>query len=520
MQTNTTYTDAPYAIELRSVTKEFPGVIANKNINLQVRAREVHSIVGENGAGKSTLMNMIFGLLSPTSGEILLKGKPVHFTSPVQAIEHGLGMVHQHFMLVQNFSILKNIILGSEPGGKIRIDYKAARGEVLRISEQYGLKIDPDAIVADTSVPMQQRVEIIKVLWRKAEIIIFDEPTAVLTPQEIEEFCQLVLRLKEQGKTILFISHKLAEVMRISDRITTIRRGEVVDTCEVADTNERDLAQKMVGHKIQLGGGERRDFASDKPILDMKGICYSKNNVQKLQDIHLAVMPGEILGIAGVDGNGQEELVDIICGKLRPDAGTVTLDNYDTTTGSIREIKEQGLATVYEDRHKDGLVMSFTVKENLILGYQTKPEYLTNIFFLNQKAIQAQTVQLRDQFDIRCASLEVLASTLSGGNQQKIILAREVHAAPRLLMTVQPTRGLDMGAIEFVHNKLVEQRNAGRGVLFFSLELDEILQVSDRIAVIFGGRIIKILKNEGLSKTQVGNYMLGITEEGCADEFV
>lgn len=504
-------------IEVRNVSKIFPGVVANKDINLEIRQGEVHSIVGENGAGKSTLMNCIFGLISPTAGEIKIRGKLLESASPHNSISFGLGMVHQHFMLIQNFSVLRNIILGLEPGNTLKIDYQKAREEVLEISQLYGLKIDPDALVSDISVPMQQRVEIIKVLWRKAEIIIFDEPTAVLTPQQIDDFCILVAKLKQQGKTTLFISHKLSEVMRISDRITIMRGGEIVATKEVSDTNESDLAYQMVGHSVQLGGGERKTIQSDKPILEIKNLNYSSRKIPKLKNLTLTLMPGEILGVAGVDGNGKDELVHIICGKRKADSGSISFAGKEIKGQSVKQMKEMGVSVVYEDRHRDGLVMNFTVRENLILGYQTEKKYTKWKYFLSLRKINAETQAMQKTFDIRSASLDVLVSTLSGGNQQKVILAREVQADPIMLMTVQPTRGLDMGAIEFVHSRLVEQRNAGRGVLFFSLELDEILQISDRIAVIFNGEIIKILENKNLSKTKVGRYMLGIADEGGAE---
>ena len=505
--------DPVNVIELRNVTKEFPGVVAAKDVSFAIRQGEVHSIVGENGAGKSTLMNVIFGMFPPTRGEVWVGGERANYTSPLQAIAHGLGMVHQHFMLIQNFTVLQNIILGLEKS-KVVVDYKAARAKVLEISERYGLKVDPDAYVSDISVPMQQRVEIVKVLWREADILIFDEPTAVLTPTEIDEFCQRVETFKQQGKTIVFISHKLAEVMRISDRITVMRRGEVIATKDVADTDEKDLAELMVGHSIQLGGGSRERIKADSPILEIGDLHYSDRGVAKLRGIDLIVNPGEIVGIAGIDGNGQEELVNIISGKARADSGTLLFGGKDLASLSIKARKQGGLSVVYEDRQKDGLVMSFSLRENLILGYQTEPKFLKHRFFLNAGAIDENGRNLREKFDIRSASLDIYASTLSGGNQQKVILAREISSDPTMLMTVQPTRGLDMGAIEFVHNRLVEQRNLGRGILFFSLELDEILQISDRVAVIFEGKIIKVLENKNLDKVMVGNYMLGIIEKG------
>ena len=468
-------------IELRHITKVFPAIVANDDISFAVGRGEIHAIVGENGAGKSTLMNMMYGLLQPTSGEILLEGKPVKIETSTKALALGLGMVHQHFMLVQDFTVLQNIILGSEITKGMVMDYGEARRRVMELSETYDLRIDPDKKVREISVPMQQRVEILKVLWRKAQIIIFDEPTAVLTPQEIDEFCQIALRLKEQGKTLLFISPKLNEVMRISDRVTVMRLRTPVD--------------------------------ASRQVLEIREVSVSSGGIKKLDHISLDVHPGEILGVIGIDGNGQDELVNAICGKVHPSQGEILLDGVSIRDKSIKEIKEMGLATVYEDRHKDGLVLKYSVQDNLILGYQDHPQFLRGKkLFLNPKAIKNNAQRLQKAFDIRCGSLDVFAGTLSGGNQQKIILAREVSAKPKLLMVVQPTRGLDMGAIEFVHDKVVEQRNAGCGVLLFSLELDEILQLSDRIAVIHNGKIIKTLDNQSVTRQQIGRYMLGVLD--------
>ncbi len=501
-------------IELRHITKVFPAIRANDDISFDIRKGEIHAIVGENGAGKSTLMNIMYGLLQPTSGEIILRGKPTKIETSTKALSLGLGMVHQHFMLIQDFTVLQNIILGFEINKGAVIDYDKARKEVMELSEMYDLRIDPDKKVRDISVPMQQRVEILKVLWRKAEIIIFDEPTAVLTPQEIDEFCEIMMKLKAQGKTLIFISHKLGEVMRVSDRVTVMRMGKVVSTLDIAETNEKHMAHLMVGRDVELGGGDRKAPDTDKEVLSVKGVSLSVNNVKKLDKIDLCVHPGEIVGVVGVDGNGQDELVEVICGKAHADEGEIDLDGNSINGKSIKEIKDLGLSTVYEDRHKDGLVLRYSVKDNLILGYQDRPKFLKkNKAFINWKAVAENAVIQQKNFDIRCGSLDVPAGTLSGGNQQKIILAREVDAQPKLLMIVQPTRGLDMGAIEFVHDKVVEQRNAGCGVLLFSLEIDEILQLSDRIAVIHNGKIIKTLANKNVTKQQIGSYMLGVLDD-------
>lgn len=495
-------------IEIKNMTKLFPGVIANKDINLEIQNGEIHAIVGENGAGKSTLMNVLFGLYTPTMGEIFIKGEKTEFSSPMQATEKGIGMVHQHFMLIQSFTVLQNIILGIEPSKGLKIDYKKAKEKIKKISEEYGLEIDLSAKIKDISVPMQQRVEIIKVLYRNAEIIIFDEPTAVLTPKEIDEFCELVFELQKMGKTIVFISHKLTEVMRVSDRITVMRRGEIVDTLFTENTNESELAHKMVGHHVELGGGKREKIAKTPPVLCINNLSYFENNIQRLNNVNLTVRSGEIMGIAGIDGNGQQELIDIISGKTKYKDGSVKFNEVEVSNLSIKEIKDYGLSVVFEDRHRDGLIMEYSVEDNLILGYGER--YVKNKLFLDSAKIKKNASKMCNRFDIRCVSPNVAISTLSGGNQQKAILAREISSNPLMIMVVQPTRGLDMGAIEFVHNKLVQLRNEGLAVLFFSLELDELLQISDRIAVIYAGEILKVLNNTNLNKNIVGDYMLGI----------
>lgn len=505
-------------VELEHITKVFPNVIANDDICLQVREGEIHSIAGENGAGKSTLMNILYGMYQPDRGIIRLRGKETRISSPSDSIALGIGMVHQHFMLIPKLTVAQNIILGLETGTKFKLDYSKAVEEVGKLSEQYGMNIEPEAKVSDISVPMQQRVEILKVLYRKAEILIFDEPTAVLTPQEIVEFCRIMERLRVQGKTIIFISHKLAEVMKVSDRISVMRRGQIKGTLDVSETDEKDLAVRMVGHAISLGGGERTNVKDRGVLLDITNLTCKEHGVTRLDKLNLSVRRGEILGVAGVDGNGQEELVDTICGKMTPESGKLEFMGRNISGKSVRDIKKMGLGVIYEDRHKDGLVLPYTVQQNLMLGYQDEKRFLKHGIFIDYDRLQKNAIRLQEEFDIRCGSLDAPTSTLSGGNQQKIILAREMDANPELVMAVQPTRGLDLGAIEFVHQKLVDVRNKGKGILLLSLELDEILQLSDRIAVIFKGKIVKVLENKGLTKEELGMYMLGIGEETAHGE--
>lgn len=501
-------------IKLQGITKVFPGVVANDHIDLSVRRGEIHSLAGENGAGKSTLMGILYGLQQPDEGTILLRGEEVRLASPKDAIRHGLGMVHQHFMLIPKFTVTQNIILGMEVGSRLRIDYPKAEEEIRQLSQRYGLGIDPAVKVSELSVTMQQRVEILKILYRKAEILIFDEPTAVLTPQEIDEFCDILIRLRDSGKTILFISHKLAEVEKISDRVTVIRRGKVVGTLPMAETNQQELATLMVGREVHLGGGARRQVEDSGVLLDIRGVHYvNHHKVEVIKGVDLQLHRGEILGVAGVDGNGQEELENLLCGKRKPSAGTISFLGQDIAGKSVKEIKKMGMGVIFEDRHKDGLVLDFSVRENLILGFQDQKRFLKAGVFLDKKKVEENARRLQEDFDIRCGSLDVPAGKLSGGNQQKIIIAREMSSDPEMVMAIQPTRGLDLGAVSFVQDKLVEARNQGKGVLLFSLELDEILQVSDRIAVIFKGQIVKVLKNEGVTKEQLGAYMLGVAQE-------
>lgn len=507
-----------YMIQLENITKRFPGVTANDHINICVEKGEIHTLAGENGAGKSTLMNILFGLYQPTEGCIYINGKPEVFHSSKDSIRCGIGMVHQHFMLVPRLTVTENIIAGEEPGKKIAIDRKKAANEIRELSDMYGLRIDPDKKIADLTVTEQQRVEILKVLYRRAEILIFDEPTAVLTPQEIDEFCEILLKLKAAGKTIIFISHKLAEVFRISDKITVIRLGKVVGTKKVSETSPEEITQMMVGRSVDLNRRERPHIEGDA-VLELNGVEYVKDkNIKKLNNISFAVKAGEILGVAGVDGNGQHELAEIICGLAAPTKGEIKYHGRDISGESIRNRKDMGIACIPEDRHLEGLVLDYSIKDNLILGQHHLPKFKKSKFVADHKKIHENGLELKEKFDIRCPGIDVAASTLSGGNQQKIIIAREATADPDLLIAIQPTRGLDVGAEEFVHQALYDQRNNKKAVILISFELDEILAISDRIMVLHKGEIAGIVDAEHTTREQLGAMMLGLGEKNEGGE--
>lgn len=497
-------------IQLKDITKRFPGIVANDHINIEVEEGSIHTLAGENGAGKSTLMNIIFGLYQPDEGQIIIKGQPVKFTGSKDSIAHKIGMVHQHFMLIPKLTVAENIIVGQEPGSAAMVDRKGAEAKIKALSEKYGLNIDPHRKVADLSVTEQQRVEILKILYREAEILIFDEPTAVLTPQEIDEFCDILLGLKAAGKTILFISHKMAEVMKVSDKITVIRLGKVVGTVNKADTTVAELTRMMVGRDVSLERRDRKHFEDQPSLLELKNVSYTVNKtVKKLDGIDLQLKAGEVLGVAGVDGNGQEELVKVICGQITPDEGQILFKGQDITHAKIRARKDSGIGLIPEDRHRDGLVLQYSVADNLVLGLHYQAPYAKGRAWLDPKAIHKNAEALQKDFDIRCANVDVPAGTLSGGNQQKIIIAREASRDPDVFVAVQPTRGLDIGAMEFVQKTLLEQRDKGKGVLLLSMELDEILSVSDRIAVIFKGRIVDVVDAASVTRQQLGLMMLG-----------
>jgi general nucleoside transport system ATP-binding protein len=477
-------------LELRGITKRFPGVLANDNVNFDLRPGEVHALLGENGAGKSTLMNILYGLYTPDEGQILLHGKPIDLGSTKAAIEHGIGMVHQHFMLIPVMTVAENIVLAIEPRyAGVMLDYDAARKRVRELSERYGLLVDPDARIDRTSVGQQQRVEILKALYRGAEILILDEPTAVLTPQEAKELFEIIRSLTDQGKSIIFISHKLNEVLEVADRVTTLRRGVVVDTIDAEGATEEGLARMMVGREVLLRVDKKASQPAE-PLLQVEHLSvFDDRGLEMVRDVSFEVRAGEILGLAGVDANGQSELIDAIAGLRHIASGRVVVDGHDLTNAHAKETLDAGVGHIPEDRHRRGLVLPFSLMENLALhAYRHAPNSRRGLLNLRTMATRAR--KLLAEFDVRGGTPATPAFALSGGNQQKVVLAREIDGDPKLLIAAQPTRGLDVGAIEFVHRRLVEQRDAGRAVFLVSLELEEILSLSDRILVIYEGHIV------------------------------
>ncbi|WP_166702047.1 ABC transporter ATP-binding protein [Bacillus albus] len=499
-----------YVIEMNNITKVFPGIVANDDITLQVKQGEIHALLGENGAGKSTLMNVLFGLYQPEQGEIKIKGNPVKITNPNIANDLGIGMVHQHFMLVHNFTVTENIILGNEPKKNGKIAVEEAAKEIKQLSEQYGLAVDPHAKIEDISVGMQQRVEILKTLYRGAEILIFDEPTAVLTPQEIHELIQIMKKLVQEGKSIILITHKLKEIMEVCDRCTIIRKGKGIGTVDVAETDEHKLAELMVGRQVNFKT-EKIEAKPMKEVLSIANlIVHDTRKLPAVKGLDLTVRAGEIVGIAGIDGNGQSELIEAITGLRKVESGSIAIKGKEITNWPVRRITEEGIGHIPEDRHKHGLVLDFSVRDNIVLQtYYKNPFSKKGI--LNFSKITEKAKALIEQFDVRTPGEHTLARALSGGNQQKAIIAREVDRNPDLLIAAQPTRGLDVGAIEFIHKKLIEQRDNGKAVLLLSLELDEILNVSDRVAVIYEGKIVAIVDAKETNEQQLGLLMAGGT---------
>ncbi|APH16205.1 ABC transporter family protein [Clostridium sporogenes] len=495
-------------IEMRGITKVFPGTIANDDVNFDLNKSETHVLLGENGAGKTTLMNVLYGLYQPEKGEIFVNGEKVNILGPNDAIKQGIGMVHQHFMLVHNFTVAENIVLGTEPRKGFKLDISKAIKDVEEISKKYGFSIDPKSVVEDISVGQQQKVEILKALYRGAEILILDEPTAVLTPQEIDELGIIIDNLKKQGKSIILITHKLKEVMKMSDRVTIIRRGKVTGSVNTKETNIDELAELMVGRKVNLQM-DKKPQNLGKEILKVENLkAKDKRGVNVLKEVNLSVRQGEIVGIAGVDGNGQSEFIEILTGLRKADAGSINLNGEEILNKSSRQVIDKGVGHIPEDRHKRGLILKYSLYENAVLGKHHKSPFSKGIV-MNYKAIREHCNTLIEEFDVRTPNDEVNASALSGGNQQKLIAAREISKDPDLLIASQPTRGLDVGAIEYIHKRLVAERDNGKAVLLVSLELDEILSLSDRIAVMYDGKIIEILDRKDATEQKLGVLMAG-----------
>ena len=499
-----------YIVEMLNITKEFPGIIANDNITLKLKKGEIHALLGENGAGKSTLMSVLFGLYQAEKGEIRKNGKKVTINNPNDANALGIGMVHQHFKLVEVFTVLENIILGVEPVKNGFLEMEQSKDKIMELSEQYGLKISPDSLIEDISVGMQQRVEILKMLYRDNEILIFDEPTAVLTPQEIKELLQIMKDLAEEGKSILFITHKLNEIMEVADRCTVLRKGKYIGTVDVEKTTKEELSRMMVGRDVSFSVEKEENKPGDV-ILSIKNMTVAskthKNNAVK--DVSFDVRAGEIVCLAGIDGNGQSEFVYGLTGLEKLVSGEITLRGKDISKASIRERSASGMSHIPEDRHKHGLVLDYKLEENLILQRYWQPKFQKNQF-IKFDEMRNYAEELIERFDIRSSQgPTTMTRSMSGGNQQKAIIAREIDKEHELLVAVQPTRGLDVGAIEYIHSQLIASRDAGKAVLLVSLELDEVMNVSDRILVIYEGEIVGELDPKETTTQELGLYMAG-----------
>jgi simple sugar transport system ATP-binding protein len=505
-------TPGPLAVEMSGIVKRFPGVVANAGVELSVAQGEIHALLGENGAGKSTLMNILMGLYPPDQGEIRIDGRIVHFHSPRDAVDAGLGMVHQHFMLIPRFTVTENIILGSE-GPSLRLDRREAETRVGKTAEDYGLYVDPKARVEDLPIGMQQRVEILRVLYQNSRVLILDEPTALLTPQEIEDLYRVLHALRNSGRTVIFITHKLREVAAISDRVTVIRRGKTVGTRVTSETTSAELAEMMVGRGVSLKVDRPQAQPGDVALQAFELVMRGRGDRNALDGLSLSVRKGEIVGIAGVEGNGQTELVECLAGLHAPESGTIMLGGMEITGDDTIERRRKGLSYIPEDRHHRGLVLPFSLTENVLLGNTRLPPF-SNGMRINYRKAEEITSELMDKFDVRAPGPDVRAGALSGGNQQKLIIARELYREPAMLLAVQPTRGLDVGAIEFVHAQIVAERDNGRGVLLISFDLDETLDLSDRILVIYHGKIVGEFASESVNRGELGLLMGGRTAHG------
>jgi ABC-type uncharacterized transport system ATPase subunit len=496
-------------IELRGITKTFGSVVANADVNLSIRAGEVLGLLGENGAGKSTLMNVLSGLYRPDAGEILIDGKPVHFRDAKEAIHAGIGMVHQHFMLVPVFTVAENVVLGVEPTGPLDyLDLRKAREQVRDISARHGLQVDPEAVIEEIPVGLQQRVEIIKVLFRSASVIIFDEPTAVLTPQEVVEFFGIVRSLKEAGKAIVFITHKLNEVLEVADRINVLRAGRIVGEGDPKTATTADLAEMMVGRAVRFNV-EKKPAAPGDALLEISGLeVLNERNELAVRGVDFSVRSGEIVGIAGVQGNGQTELVEALTALRAPVAGTIRFAGQDITRTSTRERHRLGIGHVPEDRRKSGMIGDFTVAENSVLDSYYAPPFSSGIS-MHWSAVEQEAARIAQEFDVRTASVFTRAGHLSGGNQQKLVVGRELSRDTKFLIAAQPTRGVDVGSIEYIHERIVKARDEGDGILIVSTELDEIMSLADRILVMFRGRIVAEFPAAEATVTNIGLAMAG-----------
>ena len=500
----------PYVIEMCNITKEFPGIIANDDITLQLKRGEIHALLGENGAGKSTLMSVLFGLYQPERGEIRKNGEVVTIKDPNDANMLGIGMVHQHFKLVDVFTVLDNIILGVEPNTAGFLKKKQAREKIIRLSETYGLNVDPDALVEDITVGMQQRTEILKMLYRDNEILIFDEPTAVLTPQEIDELMGVMCGLANEGKSILFITHKLNEIMAVADRCTVLRKGKYIGTVNIADTTKEELSNMMVGRDIKFVV-DKDEAKPGETVLEIDKMCVKggSNKKDAVHNVSFNVRAGEIVCIAGIDGNGQTEFVHALTGLSKVESGSIKLLGEDITNKNIRYRNTHGMSHIPEDRHKHGLVLDYSLEENMVLQRYFEPEFQKN-GFIRFDAVRSYATDLIDRFDVRSGQGAITVSrSMSGGNQQKAIVAREMDRDHKLLVAVQPTRGLDVGAIEYIHKQIVSSRDSGTAVLLVSLELDEVMSLSDRILVMYEGEIVGELDPRTVTVQELGLYMAG-----------
>ncbi len=514
--------ESPYIIEMRNITKIFPGIIANDNITLQLKKGEIHALLGENGAGKSTLMSVLFGLYQPEEGQIYKNGKPVQINNPNDANDLGIGMVHQHFKLVQVFTVLENIILGVETTKLGFISNKEARKKVVALSKSYGLNVDPDALVENITVGMQQRTEILKMLYRDNDILIFDEPTAVLTPQEIEELMQIMRSLAKEGKSILFITHKLNEIMQVADRCSVLRKGAYIGTVDVKNTTKEELSNMMVGRDVKFVVDKKESNPTEE-VLELENLCVFDKIHKKdsVHDVSFKVRKGEIVCIAGIDGNGQTELVHAITGLEKIKSGKVKLnidgEMKDVSHTSIRYKNTHGISHIPEDRHKHGLILDYSLEQNLVLQRYLEPEF-QNHGMIRFKEVRKYADRLIQEYDVRSGQGPITISrSMSGGNQQKAIIARELDRKHNLLIAVQPTRGLDVGAIEYIHKQIIQSRDSGAGVLLVSLELDEVMNLSDRILVMYEGEIVGELDPKKTTVQELGLYMSGAKRNGKED---